>query len=131
MTEMAVSPIDNGPNGPPKPAKNRQFSLYATRIKPIEDDEPPPLPQPAMPIMPRWDSLQNSAHLMAASPTSDAFPKDVFYDAPEQPKSPLSANFREEFPPLAFDEPLPSPNRVLSAKSSNADMPQHQAALAG
>ncbi|KAJ6785616.1 hypothetical protein PWT90_00489 [Aphanocladium album] len=131
MTEMAVSPVENGQNGLPKPAKNRQFSLYATRIKPIEDDvpEPPPLPQAALPILPRWDSLQNGAHLMAASPTADAFPRDVFYDAPEQPKSPLSPSFREEFPPLAFDDPLPSPTRILSAKSSNADMRQSSGSI--
>ncbi len=133
MTEMAV-PVDSGDA---KPAKNRQFSLYANRIKPIDDDIPLPLPQPG-PVLPRWDSLQNGPHLMAASPTADSFPKDVFpkdvfYDAAEQPKSPkspispispISPTFQEEFPRIPFDEPLPSPNAIISAKSSNADMRQ-------
>lgn len=123
MTEMAV-PVDNGHDA--KPAKNRQFSLYANRIKPIDDEiEPLPLPQ-AVPVLPRWDSLQNGPHLMAASPTADSFPRDVFYDAHEQPKSPTSPTFRtfqEEFPRIPFDE-LSSPNPMISAKSSNADMRQ-------
>ncbi|KAJ4155959.1 hypothetical protein LMH87_001179 [Akanthomyces muscarius] len=120
MTGMAV-PVDNGQDA--KPAKNRQFSLYANRIKPIDDElEPPPLPQ-AVPVLPRWDSLQNGPHLMAASPTADSFPKDVFYDAHEQPKSPISPTFQEEFPRIPFDE-LSSPNPMVSAKSSNADMRQ-------
>ncbi|KAM3549882.1 hypothetical protein ARSEF4850_008622 [Beauveria asiatica] len=124
MTEMAVSPVDNGqPDA--KPAKNRQFSLYANRIKPIDvrgPVEPPPLPQVA-PVLPRWDSLENGPHLMAVSPTADSFPKDVFYDAPEQLRPPLSPAF-EEFPRIPFEEPLPSPKPILSAKSSNADMRQ-------
>lgn len=135
MTSMAVSPV-NGQLGqlPQKPAKNRQFSLYANRLKPIDVEavEPPELPQAPMPIAPRWDSLQNGAHIMAASPTAEQFPRDVFYDAPteqnDQPKSPLSPTFREEFPPMSFDSPLPSPNRV-TAKSSNPDMRQSSGSI--
>lgn len=135
MTEMAVSPVE-GDQAPPK--KNRQFSLYASRIKPIEDqlDELPEMPQlPQMPgpapvtISPRWDSLQNGAHLMAASPTTAGFPRDVFYDASEQPKSPLSPTFREEFPPMQFDEPVQSPSRVISAQSSIADIRQSSGSI--
>ncbi|TQV93717.1 GTPase-activating protein gyp3 [Cordyceps javanica] len=127
MTEMAVSPVDNGhPDAHARPAKNRQFSLYANRIKPDDPDpvEPPPLPA-MVPVLPRWDSLQNGPHLMAVSPTSESFPRDVFYDAPEQSsRSPISPTFREEFPRMPLDDPLPSPNRIVSGKSSNNDMRQ-------
>ncbi|ATY65616.1 GTPase activating (Gyp3) [Cordyceps militaris] len=127
MTDMAVSPIDTpvSPVEDTRPAKNRQFSLYANRIKPDDHSsiEAPPLPQ-AVPILPRWDSLQNGPHLMAVSPTAESFPRDVFYDASEEPKPPLSPTFREEFPRMPFDDPLPSPGRIVSAQSSTADMRQ-------
>lgn len=128
---MAISAADSSPPGPPRASRNRQFSLYATRIKPIDDDAPPELPQlPLAPtaISPRWDSLQNGAHLKLVSPTTGAFPADVFFDTPQQQKSPPSPVLREAFPPLPLDEPLPSPARIAN-KSSNSDMRQSSGSI--
>ncbi|KAG6028636.1 hypothetical protein E4U41_000624 [Claviceps citrina] len=60
----------------PRTTRNRQFSVYASRIKPLVTDGtvrdmPPQLPdQPTLPVSARWDSLSHGTHLLKQTSSS-------------------------------------------------------------
>lgn len=143
---MAVSHSDDAADsmGRTKSLKNRQFSLYASRIKPIDTGASPPLPGfpsprhdaapqiPPLPVSPRWDSLSN-AHLLNCSPKEAPFPDSVDSRLDDNlgfqmpiPTSPHSPTLRDEFPPIPFDTFSDVPSRPITAKSSSADMRHSQ-----
>ncbi|KAK3187353.1 hypothetical protein K4F52_003985 [Lecanicillium sp. MT-2017a] len=144
MSSMALShPDDAAPIGRQRSLKHRQFSLYASRIKPIDTSAPlPPNPAsppqihdrapqiPPLPVSPRWDSLSH-AHLLIHSPAEGSLPKGVDSPPDQRPvppmhNSPHSTTAHDEFPPIPFDTFSDPPSRPLTAKSSNADMRHSQ-----
>ncbi|PFH55376.1 hypothetical protein XA68_18469 [Ophiocordyceps unilateralis] len=76
---MAVSRFDNGGSiERQRSLRNRQCSVYASRIRPnlspiaihTNDGAPQAIQLPPLPVSPRWDSLSNGSHLILSSPTS-------------------------------------------------------------
>ncbi|RCI10223.1 hypothetical protein L249_8720 [Ophiocordyceps polyrhachis-furcata BCC 54312] len=78
MYSMAVSRFDNGGSVErQRSLRNRQCSVYASRIRPsvspiaVHGSDPQAAVQlPPLPVSPRWDSLSNGSHLILSSPTS-------------------------------------------------------------
>ncbi|RDA85722.1 hypothetical protein CP532_0742 [Ophiocordyceps camponoti-leonardi (nom. inval.)] len=77
MYSMAVSRLDNGGSVErQRSLRNRQCSVYASRIRPtvspiaVHGSDPQPVQLPPLPVSPRWDSLSNGSHLILSSPTS-------------------------------------------------------------
>lgn len=139
MDSMAVLQSDEEGSIPPgqHPIRNRKYSLYASRIKPLTVDtsareKVPQLPEiPPLPVSPRWDSLSHGLHLLNQSPTSGSRVSPTMLS---------EAMLPQPFPPLAgpavsqslrsprslrIGTPEPrneSPCRSIKAKTSLADM---------
>ncbi|RDA94055.1 hypothetical protein CP533_5325 [Ophiocordyceps camponoti-saundersi (nom. inval.)] len=77
MYSMAVPRFDNGGSVErQRSLRNRQCSVYASRIRPsvspiaVHGSDPQAVQLPPLPVSPRWDSLSNGSHLILSSPTS-------------------------------------------------------------
>ncbi|KZZ98866.1 Rab-GAP/TBC domain protein [Moelleriella libera RCEF 2490] len=144
---MALTKLgQDGPVPAQRTIRNRKYSLYASRIRPltIESSMQEDISQvpnvPSLPVSPRWDSLSHGLHLLnQASPTpsvrqsppgrldistAQAFPSLAGSVSPAtipSPRSMMSA------PP---DVRCESPSRSLRTKSSLADMRSPEASPA-
>lgn len=148
MNTMAI-PLSNEPEDAPrrqKITKNRQVSLYATRLKteipafptdlalPNGTTTPSESPSPSIPIMPRWDSLQNGAHVLQQSPTSATFPLNIdaaIHDTPEVPPLPptlinsaVSSPVESTFPPSSRNSRHSHSSRRLTGQTSHSSLRQ-------
>lgn len=131
---MAVSPLDdNGPVQRNRSVRNRQCSVYASRIRPVLsplslDGGPPPAasPQlPPLPVSPRWDSLSNGSHMIHHSPESPTNPLDRSW--PEPPSNHfVTSPMRPLFSPVptlsssdtpSADSRSSSPLRIMGLRS--------------
>ncbi|KAM4067096.1 rab-GTPase-TBC domain-containing protein [Hirsutella rhossiliensis] len=125
MYTMALSPLDDdGPVQRHRSVRNRQCSVYASRIRPVLaplalDGGPPPahMPQvpqlPPLPVSPRWDSLSNGSHVIHHSPESPTNPLDRSW--PEPPSHQFVAS-----PMRPLFSPVPSDTQSASADSRSS-----------
>lgn len=123
MDVMAVpQPGEEGPFPAPLMMQNRNYSLYASRIKPLVIDsnaqeEPPQVPDlPALPISPRWDSLSNGPHLL-----NQTTPCPVFRTFPTvRPEASPTQQFPVLAGPVVSPPPMhdPGPRRIIHSRDS-------------
>ncbi|PHH87529.1 hypothetical protein CDD83_8741 [Cordyceps sp. RAO-2017] len=129
---MAVSQFDDGAVERQRSVRNRQCSVYASRIRPaiaplnLDAASAPgrvaPVPEvPPMPVSPRWDSLSNGSHLINHSPTSSpGHPlDDSWSELPYRPfvASPARPVFEQPSSAAAdgAESPGKSPSKAASA----------------
>ncbi|OAQ58584.2 GTPase activating protein (Gyp3) [Pochonia chlamydosporia 170] len=138
MDAMAVpQPDEEGPMASQRTIRNRKYSLYASRIKPLNIETPveekvPQVPDiPSLPVSPRWDSLSHGPHLLNQSPTpgSRQSPTVQPDSTAAQPFPPLVGSVAS--PPLQSPRSLrtgtpeprnESPSRSVRTKTSLAEM---------
>ncbi|KAG6007706.1 hypothetical protein E4U21_005667 [Claviceps maximensis] len=129
----------------PRIVRNRKYSLYTSRVKPVIADitiqeKSPQMPDlPTMPGSPRWDSLSHSVHLYKQHPTSSSAYRasPTSRHEPTTTTQPFPVLVRPFFPPLNHSARGQEPRRLISrdsearsaspslsmtAKSSFADM---------
>ncbi|KJZ71314.1 hypothetical protein HIM_09288 [Hirsutella minnesotensis 3608] len=112
--------------------RNRQCSVYASRIKPgvtpLTIDGPPlavdtDMDQlPPLPISPRWDSLSNSSHIIGGSPRSPLSPRDGLAWLDSHSANFIASPVRLAYADVMSDSRCSSPTKSCRTKSSRTDM---------
>ncbi|KAG6010857.1 hypothetical protein E4U43_008522 [Claviceps pusilla] len=114
----------------PQTVRNRKYSLYTSRLKPLVTDgtlheKPPQMPDlPTLPTLPRWDSLSHTVHLYGQQTRQHSTTSSSAYRASPSPRHEPSTTGQASFPVLGRPamppvHPIhgPGPRRLISRGS--------------